>query len=312
MGTQPQPFPKWPLRAKSSNFRKRKCYFSSVFVRRPFRAKGSPPKFENRNFTSVLTFDVHFVRKGCAWHLKIAILPQFLTFDVHFVRKGFDWHLKIAILRQFLTFDVHFVRKGCDWHLKIAIFSWFSNGFSARNKAFFLTPKTFKFDTQIPSNRHHFMRIWNQSGTSREPVGKIRAPPQKASKMLKKACFCRVFSVFWSIFGSFRVVHGFSRLVPDWFPTGSKFVKSGAEICRSWCQILAVNLPNLRKNQNLENFWGFGRVFGDSSDSAGIFEEFEGFGADSLRFARICKVFLGFGSFSLDLENFLGIWKDSP
>ena len=122
---------------KGSNFRKRKCYFSTVFVRRPFRAKGSPPKFENRNFTSVLTFDVHFVRKGCAWHLKIAILPQFLTFDVHFVRKGFDWHLKIAILRQFLTFDVHFVRKGCDWHLKIAIFSWFSNGFSARNKAFF-------------------------------------------------------------------------------------------------------------------------------------------------------------------------------
>ena len=96
---------------KGSNFRKRKSYFSSVFVRRPFRAKGSPPKFENRNFTSVLTFDVHFVRKGWAWHLKIAILPQFLTFDVHFVRKGFDWHLKIAILPQFLTFDVHFVRK---------------------------------------------------------------------------------------------------------------------------------------------------------------------------------------------------------
>ena len=123
---------------KGSNFRKGKGYFSSVFVRRPFRAKGSP-KFENRNFTSVLTFDVHFVRKGCAWHLKIAILHQFLTFDVHFVQKGFDWHLKIAILRQFLTFDVHFVRKGCDWHLKIAIFSWFSNGFSARNKAIFDT-----------------------------------------------------------------------------------------------------------------------------------------------------------------------------
>ena len=203
--------------------------FSSVFVRRPFRAKGSPPKFENRNFTSVLTFDVHFVRKGCAWHLKIAILPQFLTFDVHFVRK-------LRLAPQNRNFQLVFQR----------VFS--------PKQGVFLTPKTFKFDTQIPSNRHHFLRIWNQSGTSREPVGKIHAPPQKASKMLKKAGFCRVFSVFWSIFGFFKVVHGFSRLVPDWFPTGSKFVKSGAEICRSWSQILAVNLPNLRKNQNLENF----------------------------------------------------------
>ena len=60
-----------------------------------------------------LTFDVHFVRKGCRRHLKIAILPQFLTFDVHFVRKGCGGLLKIAILPQFWTLDVHFVRKCC-------------------------------------------------------------------------------------------------------------------------------------------------------------------------------------------------------
>ena len=72
-----------------------------------------------------LTFDVHFARKGWNWHLKIAILPQFLTFDVHFARKGWNWHLKIAILPQFLTFDVHFVRKGWNWHLKIAILPQF-------------------------------------------------------------------------------------------------------------------------------------------------------------------------------------------
>ena len=37
---------------------------------------------------------VHFVRKGCVGHLKIAILPQFLTSNVHFVRKDCDGHLK--------------------------------------------------------------------------------------------------------------------------------------------------------------------------------------------------------------------------
>ena len=182
MGTQPQPFPscpKWPLRAKRFKFQN----FSSVFVRRPFRAKGSPPKFENRNFTSGLTFDVHFVRKGCAWHLKIAILPQFLTFDVHFVRKGFDWHLKIAILRQFLTFDLHFVRKGCAWHLKIAILHQFltfdvhfvQKGFDWHLKIAILR-QFLTFDV-------HFVRKgcgWHLK------IGKIRAPRQKASKMLKK------------------------------------------------------------------------------------------------------------------------------
>ena len=113
---------------KGSNFRKRKGCFSSVFVRRPFRAKGSPPKFENRSFDLRRPFRAKGLR----------LAPQNRNFTSIFdLRKGFDWHLKIAILRQFLTFDVHFVRKGCDWHLKIAIFSWFSNGFSARNKAFF-------------------------------------------------------------------------------------------------------------------------------------------------------------------------------
>ena len=51
------------------------------------------------------TSNVHFVRKGCDWYLKITILPQFLTSKVHFVRKSCDWHLKIAILLQFLTFN---------------------------------------------------------------------------------------------------------------------------------------------------------------------------------------------------------------
>ena len=66
--------------------------------------------------------------------------------------------------------------------------------------------------------------------------------------------FCKVFAknlpnkcqipAKTSIFVPFGAVHGFSRLVPDWFPTGSEFAESGAEICRKRCQILARNLPN--------------------------------------------------------------------
>jgi len=184
---------------------------------------------QNRNFTSIFDLRRPFRAKG------FRLAPQNRNFTSIF-----------DLRRPFRAKGLRLAPQNRNFQLV------FQRVFSPK-QGIFLTHKTFKFDTQIPSNRHHFLRIWNQSGTSREPVGKIRAPPQKASKMLKKACFCRVFSVFWSIFGFFRVVHGFSRLVPDWFPTGSKFVKSGAEICRSWCQILAVNLPNLRKNQNLEN-----------------------------------------------------------
>ena len=42
------------------------------------------------------------------------LVLHFLTFNIHFVRKGCDGPSKIAISPQFLTFNVHFVRKGCD------------------------------------------------------------------------------------------------------------------------------------------------------------------------------------------------------
>ena len=35
-----------------------------------------------------LAIEPHFVRKGCAGRLEIAILPQFLAIEPHFVRKG--------------------------------------------------------------------------------------------------------------------------------------------------------------------------------------------------------------------------------
>ena len=39
-------------------------------------------------YLSFLAIEPHFVRKGCAGHLEIAILPQFLAIEPHFVRKG--------------------------------------------------------------------------------------------------------------------------------------------------------------------------------------------------------------------------------
>ena len=95
-------------------------------VLQPQRERGGRDK---GNFSSVLTSNVHFVRKGCAGQLKVAIFPQFLTSNVHFVRKGCAGRFKVATFPQFLTSNVHFVRKGCDGHFKIAILPrfWTSN-----------------------------------------------------------------------------------------------------------------------------------------------------------------------------------------
>ena len=50
--------------------------------------KGSP-ETRNRNLTSqFLAIEPHFVRKGCAGQVEIAILPQFWAIEPHFVRKG--------------------------------------------------------------------------------------------------------------------------------------------------------------------------------------------------------------------------------
>ena len=92
----------------------------------------------------------------------------------------------------------------------------------------------------------NFSTAFGKFGTSREPVGKIRAPPQKAQKCLFLQGFGTFLVDFWqkpckkcqirpnkcqipaktSIFVPFGAVHGFSRLVPDWF-----------RICRKRCQI---------------------------------------------------------------------------
>ena len=96
--------------------------FTSVFdVQRPFRAKRLRPKPQNHNFTSVFDVQHPFRAKGLRRTItKITILPQFLTFNVHFVRKGCGGHLKITILPRFWTSDVHEMLRLSD--------SWRSGG----------------------------------------------------------------------------------------------------------------------------------------------------------------------------------------
>ena len=69
----------------------------------------APDHLKSQFLHQFLTIEPHFVRKGCAGPLEIAILP----IEPHFVRKGCAGPLEIAILHQFLTIEPHFVRKGC-------------------------------------------------------------------------------------------------------------------------------------------------------------------------------------------------------
>ena len=98
----------------------------------------------------------------------------------------------------------------------------------------------------------NFSTAFGKFGTSREPVGKIRAPPQKAQKCWFLQGFGTFLVDFWqkpckkcqirpkkcqipaktSIFVPFGAVHGFSR-----FPTGSRLVPDWFRICRKRCQI---------------------------------------------------------------------------
>ena len=64
------------------------------------------------------TIELHFVRKSCPGHFKIAILRKFSTIELHFVRKSCPGHLKIAILRKFSAIELHFVRRSCRGHFK--------------------------------------------------------------------------------------------------------------------------------------------------------------------------------------------------
>ena len=65
---------------------------------------------------------------------------------------------------------------------------------------------------------------------------------QKSTKKVPKPC----------IFVPFEAVHGFSRLVPDWFP-----------ISKKWCWNLPKAVSSFGpKFAELDDFLGFGKCFG--------------------------------------------------
>ena len=66
-----------------------------------------------------------------------------------------------------------------------------------------------------------------------------------------------------SIFVPFEAVHGFSRLVPDWFPTGSRLVPDWFPISKKWCWNLPKAVSSFGpKFAELDDFLGFGKCFG--------------------------------------------------
>ena len=77
----------------------------------------------------------------------------------------------------------------------------------------------------------NFGTLFSQSGTSREPVAN-QSEKRKIEEQQNLA--------FLSIFRLFEAVHGFSRLVPDRFLTGSRFATTGAILLlrRFWRQFL--------------------------------------------------------------------------
>ena len=64
-----------------------------------------------------------------------------------------------------------------------------------------------------------------------------------------------------SIFVPFGAVHGFSRLVPDWFPTGSEFAESGVRFQFFGCQKNALFRAETGRNQTKP--FPISRLFGN-------------------------------------------------
>ena len=76
-------------------FEKKKRIFASVFWRSTSVSceRVATKIWKSQFYRSFWRSTSISCEKGCDRHLKIAILPQILTFDVHFVRKGCDWRL---------------------------------------------------------------------------------------------------------------------------------------------------------------------------------------------------------------------------
>ena len=66
------------------------------------------------------TIERHFVRKGCAGPVKIAVLPQIFAIEPRFPAKGLSRHTQKRNFTSVFAIEPRFVRKGCRGTLKIA------------------------------------------------------------------------------------------------------------------------------------------------------------------------------------------------
>ena len=131
-----------------------------------------------------------------------------------------------------------------------------------------LTPLSANSNTTFWKSGTSRAPVGHQSGTSREPVGNQSGTSRENPCTAPKGTKMVVFAGFWHFFGRFlalfagffpktaqtcektcifNIFHAFgggarifptgSRLVPDGFPTGSRFAKSGADLRKFRCQI---------------------------------------------------------------------------
>ena len=97
---------------------------------------------------------------------------------------------------------------------------------------------------------HVFSHVWAVFG--KNPAKSAKNRPKKCQNPAKT-----------TIFVPFGAVHGFSRLVPDWFPTGARLVPDWFPISKKWCWNLPKAVSSFGpKFAELDDFLGFGKCFG--------------------------------------------------
>ena len=97
----------------------------------------------------------------------------------------------------------------------------------------------------VHSYFYHFLVKFKMfHGSSRDPVGHQF---REAAKSIKKTTFLQGFGTFLGDFCYFptgpNVVPKTRRLVPDWIPTGSRLVKSGAKKCKIGARLRVEWIP---------------------------------------------------------------------
>ena len=109
---------------------------------------------------------------------------------------------------------------------------------------------------------HYFSHVWAVFG--KNPAKRAKNRPKKCQNPAKTC-----------IFVPFGAVHGFSRLVPDGFPTGSRLVPDFQKVVLEFAESGVKFWP---KFAELDDFLGFGKCFGGFGAGGGSLGVFGGFG----------------------------------